>query len=56
LTTFNARTTRWTIAVLAVIVALLVALLVAPSAVRADEPGKVLKIGVVYDLTGPAKH
>jgi ABC-type branched-subunit amino acid transport system substrate-binding protein len=33
--------------------AMLAALLVAPAAVRAEEPGKVLKIGVVYDLTGP---
>ncbi len=33
--------------------AMLAALLVAPVAVRADEPDKVLKIGVVYDLTGP---
>lgn len=29
------------------------ALLLAPAGVRADEPAKVLKIGVVYDLSGP---
>jgi len=33
--------------------ALLAATLLAPSAARADEPAKTIKIGVVYDLTGP---
>src|SRR5215470_12276968 len=33
--------------------AIVAALLLAPAGVRADEPAKVLKIGVVYDLTGP---
>ena len=33
--------------------ALVAALALAPAALRADEPQKTIKIGVVYDLTGP---
>src|ERR1700720_3824234 len=36
-----------------VLVAFASALALSPSALRADEPTKTIKIGVVYDLTGP---